>query len=93
MKLALFGKYALDKVSSLIDLKICSEIVFPVDFLTNKLAPLDMPDCIIEAVLNPDDTGPINASGAIKHPDVSKPITVINISFFNIESPLNKLVY
>ena len=45
-----------------------------------------MPDCIIDAVLNPDVAGPINAEGAIKHPDKVTPSTTIKSNLLIIES-------
>jgi hypothetical protein len=51
------------------------------------------PDCIIDAVLKPDAAGPINAIGAIKHPDTVTPSTLIKSNLLIIESPNLHLVY
>ena len=51
------------------------------------MAPVVTPDCIIDAVLNPDVAGPIKAKGAIKHPDNDTPIANIKSNLLIIESP------
>ena len=50
------------------------------------MAPVLTPDCINEAVLKPDVAGPINARGAIKHPDTATPSTAITSNLLIIDS-------
>tara|TARA_B100001123_G_C15325114_1_gene1029284 strand:- start:3567 stop:3797 length:231 start_codon:yes stop_codon:yes gene_type:complete len=52
-----------------------------------KLAPVVTPDCIKEAVLNPDVAGPIKAIGAMKQPDKNIPSVAITSNLLIIESP------
>ena len=60
----------------------------PVLFLTIKFKVVVAPDCINDAVLKPDVTGPISAKGAIKHPDRTAPSAANASILFIIDSPL-----
>jgi hypothetical protein len=57
------------------------------------LAAEVIPDCAIDAVENPEVAGPINAIGAIKHPDSSVPSVVKINNLLIIESPLYFVFY
>ena len=56
--------------------------------MLTQLVPVVTPDCIKEAVLQPDVAGPISATGAMKQPDSITPNAVNNNNLLKIiESP------
>ena len=67
----------------------CSPIDFPVLFSTIYPALVVIPDWTSEAVVKPEVAGPINAIGAIKHPDRNTPAVAIKSNLLSIESPIS----